>query len=398
MRAVGVTTNWGTYSFLYTLNPGTTGIKVVPLWAEQAECGYDNIGVVVPPQSLLAEITSPAAGSTNSFVSFTIQASGTVSPQTVTNMAFYDGPSLLGNDATFPYSFVYSNATIGAHTLTVVAKDSGGNSVTSAPVVIQVANLAPPPLTYPTNNAPDPIWPAASVKSLKNSSGTYVDKPGIGWYNPFGSGTVGMNYTITNTGRVVLSYKPLSYVGVELDPTYSIGGETDLSGKTHMHVDVWTTADQLGIKLVTETLGTPGTKFEQEYQITAPGPITSNTWVSLDIPLSTWTNLNPNLNLSKLIQMLWTDNFGPGVQNGTFYIDNVYFHNAVPNIQSLAQIGGNLTMKVPSITGVSYILEASPTLSPASWSGIQTNSGTGGLLNFSAPVTTGNAFLRIKTQ
>mgnify|MGYP003345185312 CR=1 FL=1 len=65
-----------------------------------------------------------------------------------------------------------NGAAIGNHALKVVAKDNSGISATSAVVNIVVANLSPPPLTYPTNNAPTPIWPAAAVKSLKNSSGT----------------------------------------------------------------------------------------------------------------------------------------------------------------------------------------------------------------------------------
>jgi len=400
-RVLSESSSWVTYAVTsYTLEPGTTGIKVVPLWSQNAKVGYDNIGVIVPPQDLIAEILSPAEGSTNSNVAFTIEASGTVSPAAVTNIAFYDSATLLGNVSTYPYSFIYSNASIGNHTLTAVGRDSSGSSVTSAPVNIVVANLLPPPLTYPTNNAPAPIWPPASVSSLKNSSGTYTDKPGIDWYAQFGSATMGANYTITNTGRIVLGYKNLSYEGVQLDPSYKIGGETDVSDMTHMHVDVWTTANQFGIKLVSETLGTPGTKFEQEFQMDAASDvITSNHWVSLDIPFSAWTNLNPNLDFSKLIQILWTDNFGAGVQNGTFYIDNVYFFNGTPIIQSPAVSGANFTCQAASLTGLSYVLQGSPSLNPPTWTGLQTNAGTGGILNFSIP-TVGHPqrYFRINTQ
>jgi hypothetical protein len=400
-RAPGNSTSWETYSFPITLAAGTTGIKVVPLWAQNATVGFDNIGVIVPPLALTASITSPLDSSTNSNVAFTIEASGTVSPAAVTNMSFYDGATLLGSDSTFPYSLIYSNAPIGNRTLTVVAKDNSGTSFTSAEVNIVVANIAPPPLTYPTNNAPTPIWPAVAVKSLKNSSGTYADKPGIDWYASFGSGTLGANYMITNTGRVVLSYKNLSYEGIQLDPNYNIGQETDVSAANTMHVDLWTTANQFGIKLVSETLGTPGTKFEAEYQITADsGVVTSNHWVSLDIPMSTWTSLQPSLNFSKLIQMLWTDNFGAGVQNGTFYIDNVFFYNNTPIIQSPARSGTDFTCKVASLPGFSYVLQGTPSLTPATWTGIQTNAGTGGLLNFTVPITGGNPqrFFRIHTE
>ncbi len=399
-RAPGNSSSWETYSFPVTLAPGTTGIKIVPLWAQNATVGFDNIGVIVPPQALIASITSPLEGSTNSNVAFTIEASATVSPGAITNISFYDGATLLGSDSTFPYSFAYSNAPIGNRTLTVVAKDNTGASFTSAGVNIVVANIAPPPLTYPTNNAPTPIWPSVAVKSLKNSSGTYTDKPGIDWYASFGSSTVTGNYLITNTGSIVLGYKNLSYIGIQLDPTYTAGAELNVSAANTMHVDLWTTANQFGIKLVSETLGTPGTKFEAEYRMDdVSGLITSNNWVSLDIPLSKWTDINPNLDFSKLIQMLWTDNFGAGVQNGTFYIDNVFFYNNTPIIQSPARSGTDFTCKVASVTGTSYVLEGTLSLTTPAWTGIRTNAGTGGLLNFTVP-TSGNPqqFYRIRTQ
>ena len=130
------------------------------------------------------------------------------------------------------------------------------------------------------------------------------------------------------------------------------------------------------------------------------GLITSNHWVSLDIPLSTWTDLNPNLDFAKLIQMLWTDNFGAGVQNGNFYIDNVYFYNNTPIIQSPAISGTNFTLKVASQTGINYVVQGSPQLVPATWTGLKTNAGTGGLLEFSLPIVPGNPqqFFRIDAQ
>ena len=39
----------------------------------------------------------------------------------VTSVSFYDGATLLGSDSTSPYSFIWSNAPVGAHALTAVA-------------------------------------------------------------------------------------------------------------------------------------------------------------------------------------------------------------------------------------------------------------------------------------
>jgi beta-glucanase (GH16 family) len=143
IAASGQSGAWVTYTFNRTLVPGTTDIKIVPIAGAGSGIGYDNIGVIVPSAPLTAAITSPANGAVvNS--DFSIDATAMVAPGTITNVAFYDGPSLLGNDTTAPYSYAVTGAASGAHALTVVARDSGGNSVTSAVVNITVSN--PPPL------------------------------------------------------------------------------------------------------------------------------------------------------------------------------------------------------------------------------------------------------------
>ena len=72
-----------------------------------------------------------------------------------------------------------------------------------------------------------------------------------------------------------------------------------------------------------------------------------------------------------------------------------------PTITAPGVSGTNFTLQVnASQSGYNYILQATPTLSPAAWTNIQTNAGTGGTLNFSFPITTGNPqqFFRISAQ
>ena len=54
----------------------------------------------------------------------------------------------------------------------------------------------------------------------------------------------------------------------------------------------------------------------------------------------------------------------------------------------------------PTVSGFNYILQVTPTLAPAVWTNVQTNAGTGGPLNFSFPITSGNPqeFFRISVQ
>jgi beta-glucanase (GH16 family) len=143
IAASGQSGAWATYTFNRTLAPGTTDIMIVPIAGAGSAIGYDNIGVIVTSAPLSVAITSPVNGATVTS-DFTINATATVAPGTITNVAFYDGPTLLGNDTTAPYSYTVTGVSSGAHALTVVARDSGGNSVTSSIVNITVSN--PPPL------------------------------------------------------------------------------------------------------------------------------------------------------------------------------------------------------------------------------------------------------------
>ncbi len=133
------TANWETYSFPYTIDPAATGLKIVPLWGANSSVAYDNIGVIVPLSSpLSAAITFPVNGATVS-TNFTINATASVLPGAITNVFFYDGATLLGNDDTAPYSFSATDVSVGAHALKVVAKANTGSSVTSSVVNVTVS-------------------------------------------------------------------------------------------------------------------------------------------------------------------------------------------------------------------------------------------------------------------
>ncbi len=137
------TPDWSTYTFNYTIAFGAVAIKVVPLWGPNSSVGYDNLGVVVPLSTPLnAQIINPNNGATIG-TNFLIVANASVVPGTVTNVDFYLGASLLGNDDTAPFSWSVVGATPGAAALTVVAKDDTGGSVTSAVVNVTIQVITP---------------------------------------------------------------------------------------------------------------------------------------------------------------------------------------------------------------------------------------------------------------
>ncbi len=71
----------------------------------------------------------------------TINANAADSDGSITKVEFYQGTILLGSDTTAPYSFIWSNVTIGNYQITAVATDNLGAKTTSAITNISVTNL-----------------------------------------------------------------------------------------------------------------------------------------------------------------------------------------------------------------------------------------------------------------
>ncbi len=92
-------------------------------------------------------LTAPADGAT---VSGTVTLSATASDNVgVAGVQFLvDGAPLGAEDTTSPYSVSWNTTTVtnGSHTLTAVARDAAGNTTTSAPVTVTVANTAQIPV------------------------------------------------------------------------------------------------------------------------------------------------------------------------------------------------------------------------------------------------------------
>ena len=95
-----------------------------------------NVTVIYAPT---VAITSPTNNSSMG-LNFTIDATATDNG-TITNVAFYDGTTLLGNDTASPYSYAWNGAPQGAHVLRAVATDNDGHSTTSAVVNVTVTSI-----------------------------------------------------------------------------------------------------------------------------------------------------------------------------------------------------------------------------------------------------------------
>jgi hypothetical protein len=72
---------------------------------------------------------------------------------TVTNVAFFAGSSLLGNDATSPYTFDWTNVAAGTYILKAAATDNRGTVTTSDSIQVSVGASPPEPVSLL-----NPIW------------------------------------------------------------------------------------------------------------------------------------------------------------------------------------------------------------------------------------------------
>lgn len=161
-------------------------------------------------------ITSPANNAT--FIppaSITIAATAADADGTISNVQFYNGTTLLGSDATSPYSFTWANVAAGTYSITVKATDNAGAVTTSAVVSVTVssstADVSGPAcgsnnttLLYQlsaakmTNATSYNWWYTGSAQSITAVSGANY-KANLVTGSNFGTGQVcvGVNYSVS---------------------------------------------------------------------------------------------------------------------------------------------------------------------------------------------------------
>ena len=143
---------------------------------------------------------------------------------------------------------------------------------------------------------------AADVISI--FSGAYTDVAGTDFNPNWGQST--LVATIEIQGNQTLRYANFNYQGTQFS------NPIDASGMDKLHLDMWT-ADATSVNFFCISPG----PVETAYSL----PITPGQWVSYDIPLSAFANVD----MANLIQF----KFDGGNGSQTFYLDNIYFYKEV---------------------------------------------------------------------
>ena len=101
-----------------------------------------TVSITAPSNN--ANFTPPA--------SMSITATAADADGSVTQVAFYNGTTLLGTDNTAPYAFTWSNVALGTYSLTAVATDNAGATTTSSTVIVIVNSVTTCSDAYEPNN------------------------------------------------------------------------------------------------------------------------------------------------------------------------------------------------------------------------------------------------------
>ncbi|MBN2830107.1 MAG: hypothetical protein JXR56_07295, partial [Candidatus Cloacimonetes bacterium] len=278
-----------------------------------------------------------------------------VNPSTIylDNIYFWKTPATAGTDATLSdlrvdgttidgfsqlvlsYDYELPNGTVVIPTVAATTNDPNASYVVNNPAtipgtceIVVTADDNTTVLTYtinfiiadPVPEAPAPTPSIASANVISLYSDAYQDVTVDTWSAVWDLADVTDEQISTDNVKL---YTNLVFAGIEFTSQ-----TINATSMTHFHMDVWTPDDtsapsQFKVKLVDfGANGVWGGGDDVEHELTF-GETTMNTesWVSLDIPLTDFINLTTRGHLAQLIIS--------GTPN-TVYVDNVYFYNDNP--------------------------------------------------------------------
>ena len=185
----------------------------------------------------------------------------------------------------------------------------------------------PATILEPTTAAPTPTALAANVISMFSNAYTNV---GVDtWRTSWSAATL---TDVQVAGNDTKKYTDLNYVGIETVGPNMINA----SSMTKFHVAAWTpNMTTFRVKLVdfgADAAYGGGDDTEHEITLTP----TQNGWVSLNIPLTDFTNLTNKSHIAQLILS------GAPTGAGICYIDNVYFSKPAVGINNTSAVSLNV--------------------------------------------------------
>jgi len=205
--------DWNTYGRVYM---SSVGVGIV----------YGDVSTTTTPTVTIS--TTANSNTICSGYSTIITATTTVTGGTISKVEFYDGTSLLGTATTSPYSYNWTNAAVGTHTVTTKATDNTNAVTTSAAISITV-------------NALPNISAGADVTICSGKTTTLTATGGTAyiWSNAIATATnavkptTSTTYTVTGSNAANCSATDAVIVTLNALPTISAGADATIClGKT----------------------------------------------------------------------------------------------------------------------------------------------------------------------
>ena len=162
---IQVSTDGATYFFVasaYTVE----GVESLP---------SNEVSYTVPNNLPTIVLTAPLDGASYTAPAIVnLAASVTDNSHSITKVQFYNGATLLGESASTPYSFTWSDVSAGSYSVSAVLVFDSGSTATSAPASLSVTNTPPTialtaPLDGSSYTAPAIVNLAASVTDNSHS-------------------------------------------------------------------------------------------------------------------------------------------------------------------------------------------------------------------------------------
>ena len=160
-------------------------------------------------QTPTVSITSPANNATfTAPASINITATAADADGSVAKVDFYNGTTLLGTDATSPYSFSWGNVAAGTYSLTARATDNGNAVTTSAAVSVTVNNVSVscPCTVFKPTDAPanGPLNDGRALQlGMKFRSSVNGFVTGVRFYKAIGNNGTHIGQLYSNTGTLL---------------------------------------------------------------------------------------------------------------------------------------------------------------------------------------------------
>lgn len=326
VNGLALNTNWQQYFIpipdparltdergMFYYSEGPENERGYTLWIDEVK--FENLGTIVPGPARIFGGEDRTVTAENG-ATFTIDGEAVFSLPNGVNQTMSVAPayfSFVSSDPSVATVDANGQVRIVREGAAVITATLAGEPVTGSLIVRAVGEVQ-----QPRTAAPTPTEPADEVISIYSNA---YDNAPLDFLNGFWEFSTTQSEELQIDGNDLVRYSQLNFVGIQFtSPTI------DARAADRFHIDIWTpdaTAAPATFKILLFDLG-PDNSFgggddaSHEVTITAP-TLQSETWVSIDLPLSDFPGLTTRANLAQVVLSGDLPNL---------FVDNIYLYDS----------------------------------------------------------------------